>query len=237
MSKHLLIGIAGVVSFLLIFVMYLQRTALEPRVLHSNVLLLESGSSLRDFAEMMTQISNLKSPIPIMTWVMITGRSSSLKAGEYMVSTGNSVEDIVTQVVAGKVIEHSITFPEGFEFRDIIDRLNSAKPLFREEGDLSSNLIKQAIGTDHELLEGLFFPDTYHYIRSDTPISILQRANKILIRCAVESVCGVKVESVRTVSVPQKPKRQGAFVGRKAAWKKAYVTLKDGESINVLETA
>ena len=64
-----------------------------------------------------------------------------------------------------------------------------------------------------------------------------KRANKIQIRYAVESVFGVKVESVRTVSVPQKPKRQGAFVGRKAAWKKAYVTLKDGESINILETA
>ncbi len=64
-----------------------------------------------------------------------------------------------------------------------------------------------------------------------------KRANKIQIRHAVETIFGVKVESVRTVSVPQKPKRQGAFVGRKAAWKKAYVTLKDGESINVLETA
>lgn len=64
-----------------------------------------------------------------------------------------------------------------------------------------------------------------------------KRANKIQIRHAVESVFDVKVESVRTLSVPQKPKRQGAFVGRKAAWKKAYVTLKKGESIDVLETA
>ena len=78
MSKYVLIGIAGVVSLLVIFVTYLQRTALEPRVLYSDVLLLENGSSLRDFAELMTLISNLESPIPIMTWVMITGRSSSL---------------------------------------------------------------------------------------------------------------------------------------------------------------
>ena len=140
MSKYVLIGIAGVVSFMVILVTYLQRTALEPRVLHSNVLLLESGSSLRDFAELMVLISDLESPMPIMTWVMITGRSSSLKAGEYKVSTGDSVEDIVTHVVAGKVLEHSITFPEGFEFRDIIYRLDSANRLFREEGDLSLEL-------------------------------------------------------------------------------------------------
>jgi len=179
-SKHVLIGVAGVVSFLVICMMYLQRTVLEPLVLHSNVLLLDSGSSLRDFAGMITLISDLESPVPVMAWVLITGRSSSLKAGEYKVSTGDSVEDIVAHVVAGKVIEHSITFPEGFDFRDIISRLNSAEPLLREEGDLSLNLIKQTIGTDHELLEGLFFPDTYHYIRSDTPISILRRANNVL---------------------------------------------------------
>ncbi len=180
MSKYVLIGIAGVLSFLVISMMYLQRTALEPLVLYSDVLLLESGSSLRDFSETMTLISNLESPIPIMTWVMITGRWSSLKAGEYKLRTGDSVEDIVTQVVAGKVIEYSITFPEGFEFRDIIDRLDSVKSLYRVGDDLSTELIKQRIGTDHKVLEGLFFPDTYHYIRTDTPISILQRANKAL---------------------------------------------------------
>ena len=230
MSKYVLIGIAGVVSFMVIVVTYLQRTALEPRVLHSNVLLLESGSSLRDFAELMVLISDLESPMPIMTWVMITGRSSRLKAGEYKVSTGDSVEDIVTHVVAGKVLEHSITFPEGFEFRDIINRLDTAKPLFREEGDLSLELIKQAIGTDHEVLEGLFFPDTYHYIRSDTPVSILQRANKVLqvklqdawsgkdggllLKNSYELLVLASLIEMEAVVAHEKPKISGVFVNR-----------------------
>ena len=230
MSKHLLIGIAGVVSVLLIFVMYLQRTALEPRVLHSNVLLLESGSSLRDFAGMVALMSDLESPVPVMAWLMITGRSSSLKAGEYRVSTGDSIEEIVTQVVAGKVVEHSITFPEGFKFRDIIGRLNSAKPLFREEGDLSSKLIKQAISTDHELLEGLFFPDTYYYIRSDTPISILRRANKVLkvklqdawsgkdndllLKSPYELLILASIIEKEAVVAHEKPRISGVFVNR-----------------------
>jgi len=210
--------------------MYLQRTALEPRVLHSNVLLLESGSSLRDFAGMVALMSDLESPVPVMAWLMITGRSSSLKAGEYRVSTGDSIEEIVTQVVAGKVVEHSITFPEGFKFRDIIGRLNSAKPLFREEGDLSSKLIKQAIGTDHELLEGLFFPDTYYYIRSDTPISILRRANKVLkvklqdawsgkdndllLKSPYELLILASIIEKEAVVAHEKPRISGVFVNR-----------------------
>lgn len=62
-----------------------------------------------------------------------------------------------------------------------------------------------------------------------------KRANKIQIRQAIESIFDVHVESVRTVSVPSKPKRQGLYAGKVAGWKKAYVTLRSGDSIEVLE--
>jgi large subunit ribosomal protein L23 len=61
------------------------------------------------------------------------------------------------------------------------------------------------------------------------------KANKIQIRQAVEEIFSVTVESVRTVKVPSKPKRQGLYQGRRAGWKKAYVTLKAGDSIEITE--
>jgi len=64
---------------------------------------------------------------------------------------------------------------------------------------------------------------------------VAPEANKIEIRRAVEAVFGVHVESVRTVSVPSKPKRQGLFQGRRGGWKKAYVTVRAGESIEIIE--
>lgn len=60
-------------------------------------------------------------------------------------------------------------------------------------------------------------------------------ANKIQIRQAIEALFDVRVKSVRTVSVPSKPRRQGVFAGRRSGWKKAYITLKPGESIAVME--
>ena len=62
-----------------------------------------------------------------------------------------------------------------------------------------------------------------------------RRANKIQIRQAVEAIFNVHVKSVRTVSVPSRPKRQGLFLGRQAGWKKAYVTLRAGDSIEIVE--
>ncbi len=56
-----------------------------------------------------------------------------------------------------------------------------------------------------------------------------KHASKDDIRRAVEEIFGVKVDQVRTMKYRGKMKRQGRFVGRRADWKKAYVTLKQGE--------
>ncbi|HRX57539.1 MAG TPA: 50S ribosomal protein L23 [Eubacteriales bacterium] len=50
-------------------------------------------------------------------------------------------------------------------------------------------------------------------------------ANKIQIKQAVEEIFDVQVESVHTVNVDGKVRRQGASVGRTSSYKKAYVKL------------
>ena len=57
-------------------------------------------------------------------------------------------------------------------------------------------------------------------------------ANKIEIKQAVEKAFNVKVTDVNTVRVAGKPKRVGRSVGKRANWKKAYVTLAEGSSID-----
>ena len=59
-------------------------------------------------------------------------------------------------------------------------------------------------------------------------------ANKIEIATAIEKVFNVKVASVNTMNYTGKKKRQRtAQAGKKADWKKAIVTLKSGEIINL----
>jgi large subunit ribosomal protein L23 len=56
-------------------------------------------------------------------------------------------------------------------------------------------------------------------------------ANKIDIRRAVETLLGSKVQNVRTSLAHGKVKRQGKYQGRRSDWKKAYVTLREGEKL------
>lgn len=61
-------------------------------------------------------------------------------------------------------------------------------------------------------------------------------ANKIEIKRAVEEMFDVSVAKVNTTGVHGKVKRLGRFVGRRADWKKAVVTLADGETIEFFES-
>ena len=62
---------------------------------------------------------------------------------------------------------------------------------------------------------------------------VAPEANKIQIRRAVEEVFRVNVTKVRTMRVPGKRKRVRLHVGFTPAWKKAIVTLKDGDRIDL----
>lgn len=56
-------------------------------------------------------------------------------------------------------------------------------------------------------------------------------ANKISVRKAVESAFGVNVTRVNILNVRSKPRTFGKTAGRTSAWKKAFVTLKKGQTI------
>jgi large subunit ribosomal protein L23 len=58
---------------------------------------------------------------------------------------------------------------------------------------------------------------------------VATKASKPEIKSAVEEIFNVKVATVRTVQYDGKVKKRGRIEGRKAAWKKAYVTLRKGE--------
>jgi large subunit ribosomal protein L23 len=57
-----------------------------------------------------------------------------------------------------------------------------------------------------------------------------KHATKPEIKSAVERIFQVKVDQVRTINFMGKTARRGRYEGRKPSWKKAYVTLKQGEN-------
>ncbi len=62
-------------------------------------------------------------------------------------------------------------------------------------------------------------------------------ANRVQIKRAVETLLKVKVEKVNVMNVRGKVKSLGRFSGKRSDWKKAFVTLKQGEKLEMYESA
>jgi large subunit ribosomal protein L23 len=62
---------------------------------------------------------------------------------------------------------------------------------------------------------------------------VLPKATKPQIRAAIESLFDVQVTKVNTLKLPRKKRRVGKYLGYKAQYKRAIVTLKEGNSITL----
>lgn len=62
---------------------------------------------------------------------------------------------------------------------------------------------------------------------------VRKQANKNQIRAAVESLFGVNVVKVNTMTMPGRARRFGKYTGHKAGFKKAVVTLEEGQSLDL----
>lgn len=94
-------------------------------------------------------------------------------------------------------------------------------------------VLKENTGTAHRILRR-------HHLSEKTNsfaaigryvFKVAKTANKIEVKKAVESVYDVHVAGVNIINVSGKKRRQGKSVGRTQDWKKAIVTLKNGERI------
>jgi large subunit ribosomal protein L23 len=63
-------------------------------------------------------------------------------------------------------------------------------------------------------------------------LKVANDATKAEIVAAVEKLFEVEVKDVNTLVVKGKVKRQGQRIGRRSDWKKAYVTLKEGQNLD-----
>ena len=86
------------------------------------------------------------------------------------------------------------------------------------------DIIKRPIITEQSMESASFKKYTFE---------VAKTSNKVEIRQAVEAIFNVTVTKVNTLNVKSKPKRMRGAAGRTRTWKKAMVTLKEGDSIEL----
>lgn len=168
---------AAILAALFLFVIagictwWLARYAYSPGPIHDNesvVVVIEKGASVKQIGETLGLAGLIRYDIRFPIVARLSGDSSRLKAGEFRLETGKSVLETIRSLVHAKVVQHSITLPEGlsgkemallFEKQGLCDS-NSYLALMR-----NSTFIKKLGMEKVRSLEGYLFPDTYYFTR------------------------------------------------------------------------
>src|SRR5438105_363233 len=98
--------------------------------------------------------------------------SSDLKPGEYLFQKHASLRDVIGTIVEGKVVQHSITFPEGLTSEQIVARLTDA--------DIFTGGVREIPR------EGTLLPDTYKFPRGTPRDQVIQRMQQTQRRVLAE---------------------------------------------------
>ena len=90
----------------------------------------------------------------------------------------------------------------------------------------------------HDVLIRPIFSEKTTALQNDGNIytfEVGESANKLQIKSAVQTLFEVEVEKVHTVIMRGKTKRFGRHFGKRSNWKKAYVRISQGQSLNFFE--
>lgn len=139
-------------------------------------LVLNQGSSLRSIAHQLVKEDVLDEPWSFILLVRGHGMASDIKAGNYELQPDMTVYDLFVMITRGSTAQRSITFIEGWTFRQMRDALNRHEDVKHLTMPMTDQEIMTRIGAREQVPEGLFFPDSYFFDRGMSDLDILERA-------------------------------------------------------------
>lgn len=190
----------------------------------------EQGTSLGAVARALERQGLLEHPSAWLRRAASAGLEKRIKAGEYRIVPGTSPATLLDQFVAGDVVMHALTIPEGWTFRQALAAIQ-ANPLVNAElKDLPEPALLARLGIRSEHAEGLFFPDTYRFTRGTSDRTILvqaharlereladawaHRASELPLDSPYQALILASLVEKETASAEERPLIAGVFVNR-----------------------
>ena len=167
-------SVAGVGAFCGAFVYYATSEVVpaSPPVLLS----LKSGSSLRSAAREMERAGVLRQPELFIVMARLLGETGNIKAGSYEIDGPITPFGLLRKVTLGEVTQATVTFVEGWTFRQLRKALDDHPAVRHDTRELRDADILKRLAVDAGSPEGLFFPDTYLFARGSSDLRVLKRS-------------------------------------------------------------
>ncbi|MEX2354058.1 MAG: endolytic transglycosylase MltG [Gammaproteobacteria bacterium] len=135
-----------------------------------------SGTGLSSVSRRLVENGWISHPWYLLLEARWRDQAHQLKAGEYAISPGTSQRALLDQLISGRVIQYSLTIPEGLTFREIVKLVRDNPHLVHTFPDYEPDQIVAQMDYIEGSPEGLFYPDTYHFPRGTTDAAFFLRA-------------------------------------------------------------
>ncbi len=138
------------------------------------------GASARQVANALQQAGVNTNPSLLYWWFRLSGDARSIKAGYYEVETGTTPQGLLRKLVAGDQALRSVTFLEGWSFRQVREALRKAQSLKPDSAAWTNETLMAQLGRPGLHPEGRFFPDTYSYAKGSSDVAVLKQAMRAM---------------------------------------------------------
>lgn len=159
-----------------------------------------------------------------------TQNANRLKAGEYELAPGSTIPDILELFAQGKTRQYSITFPEGWGFKEVLQEMERNPHLEHTLNAIGDDALLAELKSDLKHPEGLFFPDTYFFENHTNDVALLKRAykkmqevleqewqtkaDKLPFQNAYQALIMASIVEKETAAVAERPLIAGVFIRR-----------------------
>ena len=133
-----------------------------------------SGSSSSVIANILYENNLILNPLLFKTYSRFTSSDNSFKAGEYFIDTPESINSLISKIVLGDFFYRKLTLLPGSSLDDVM-KLRYLEGLKDDLGNEFKLSMKQK---GIILEEGIFYPDTYYYLKGETFSSILIKSHQ-----------------------------------------------------------
>ena len=157
---------------------WLQQRALEQVLNVEDELLLDvaSGSTPSGLLTRLEEQNVLENAFWLRVYWRLNHAQDTVHKGEYRLIKGMTVEQLLAAWRSGEVVQYSVTLVPGWNVRQLRAALLQQEALDNTLKDQSDAALLKAIGAKHSHPEGLFFPDTYRYVRGMKDTDLLKQA-------------------------------------------------------------
>ena len=140
------------------------------------IIAINPGASLFSVAAELKERGWFAYPVYLTIEGRLRNVAGSLKPGEYRVAPGATAASLLETIVAGKVMQHSLTLLEGWTFRQIMAALRERPQVEKTLDSADPRRVMAETGYPGHAAEGRFFPDTYYFTAGETDAELLRRA-------------------------------------------------------------